>query len=78
MTYEEIFNPNEIVGYFASIIIIISFVVFNDMRRVRLGNLLGALIFIVYGFLIHRIPIIVLNAFVALIQIYFLFIKKPA
>jgi hypothetical protein len=76
MTYEEIFNTKELVGYFASAIIVLSFLAFNDLRKIRLGNLVGALIFVVYGILINRIPIVVLNAFIVFIQIYFLWIKK--
>ena len=76
MTYDEIFSFNEIVGYTASIVIILSFLVFHDLKRVRVGNLFGALIFIGYGILIERIPIIILNTFIVLIQLYFLFIKK--
>ncbi|MFA9290034.1 MAG: uroporphyrinogen decarboxylase [Solirubrobacteraceae bacterium] len=78
MSYAELFNFNEIIGYIASIVIIISFTLFDDIKRVRMGNLVGSLLFILYGILIYKIPIIVLNLFVVFIQIYFLFFKKPS
>lgn len=76
MTYNEIFSLNEIVGYTASIVIILSFLVFDNLKQVRIGNLIGASIFIGYGVLIERIPIVTLNTFIVLIQLYFLLIKK--
>ena len=76
MTYHEIFDPKELVGYFASIVVILSFLLFNETRYIRVGNLIGALIFIIYGFLIDKIPIIILNGFLVMIQLYFLLIKK--
>jgi hypothetical protein len=65
------------VGYLAAGLVVISFVVSTNVRVIRTVNLFGALVFVVYGFLLDvNLPIIIPNIFIALIQLYYLFIKK--
>jgi hypothetical protein len=65
------------VGYLAAGLVVISFVVSTKVRVIRTVNLFGALVFVVYGFLLDvNLPIIIPNIFIALIQLYYLFIKK--
>ncbi len=59
-------------GYFASVVIAISLMM-NSILRLRWINLVGASMFAIYGFMIGAIPVGVLNSFIALIDIYFLF-----
>ena len=66
----------EWVGYLASSTLIISFLM-KDVRTLRIINSIGALFFIIYGFLlVTSWPIIITNVFILLINIYYLLFKK--
>ncbi len=41
-------NWTEIVGYLASLVVLLSFVM-NDLRKLRMLNLLGCFLFVMYG-----------------------------
>lgn len=60
------------IGYFASITIAVSMTM-NSILKFRWINLVGALTFSTYGFLIGAWPVGFLNAFIALIDIYYLY-----
>lgn len=62
----------EYLGYLASLIVLISLLM-SSAKKLRLINLAGSLIFAVYGFLIHAYPVAVMNAAVAIINIYYLY-----
>jgi hypothetical protein len=62
----------EYLGYLASIVIMISFLMKN-MITLRIINSIGGLLFIVYGVLLSMsIPIIVTNTFVVGVNIFYL------
>ncbi|MEA3317029.1 MAG: hypothetical protein U9R54_03645 [Bacteroidota bacterium] len=63
----------EWVGYIASVTICISMAV-SSIIKFRWINLLGALTFSIYGFLIGAIPVGILNGIVVLVDIYYLYI----
>jgi hypothetical protein len=72
-------NLTEWVGYLAASLVVISFVVSSNVRVIRTINFFGAVTFVVYGFLLDmNLPVIIPNIFIALIQLYFLFIKKSS
>jgi len=75
----EYFSPTEIVGYIASLCVLLSFLMKN-MRTLRIANTIGCLIFVVYGVLLgFSIPIIVTNIAIVVINLYYLFkLKKVA
>jgi hypothetical protein len=57
-------TTTEIVGYAASIVLMISFLL-GDMRKLRLVNTLGCALFVVYGvYLGWKWPIIIPNTFI--------------
>ena len=60
------------IGYFASITIAVSMTM-SSILKFRWINLAGALTFSTYGFLIGAWPVGFLNAFIALIDIYYLY-----
>ena len=60
------------IGYFASATIAISMMM-NSILKFRWINLAGALTFSTYGFLIGALPVGFLNAFIALVDIYYLY-----
>ncbi len=59
------------IGYFASIVIAVSMTM-SSILKFRWINLVGALTFSTYGFLIGAMPVGFLNAFIALVDIYYL------
>ncbi len=62
----------EIIGYIASALIAISLMM-SSIVRLRIINLIGAIFFTVYGILIQAYPIAVVNFFIILIDVYFLY-----
>ena len=66
----------EWVGYAAMLALIISFTM-KDIRKLRFINSIGAILFVVYGYMLASSwPIIITNACILGINIYYLYIKK--
>ena len=66
----------DLVGYFASAIVLISFIV-KDVRKIRIVNSFGCALFVVYGILLGwNWPIIITNVAIMLVNAYYLFIAK--
>ena len=61
----------EVLGYAASIIVLISLLM-DSAWRLRVINLAGALTFTLYGALIGAAPVAVVNAAIALIDLWHL------
>ncbi len=64
-------NILEWVGYLASLIVLVSLVM-SSVKKLRWINLVGALLFSVYGFLIHALPVGFMNAGIVIVDIYYL------
>jgi hypothetical protein len=64
-------NILEWIGYLASFIILISLVM-RSIKRLRVINLFGALLFAVYGYFIGALPVMLMNGGIVLINIYYL------
>ncbi|WGU68505.1 uroporphyrinogen decarboxylase [Capnocytophaga canimorsus] len=56
-------NWIDFVGYTASFFVVLSFLIKQNVSRIRLVNLVGCVLFVIYGIYINSIPIIVPNAF---------------
>jgi hypothetical protein len=69
------FNYTEIIGYFGSAMILLSFMM-KDMKTLRWVSILGCVIFIVYGSMIGAIPIVITNSAIVFVNLYYLFFKK--
>ncbi len=66
----------EWVGYIASIVLIISFMMKN-VNTLRIVNSVGALLFVIYGIMLTiSWPIIITNGFILLLNIYYLTVKR--
>jgi len=61
----------EIVGYTGSVLIALSLMMKNIIR-LRKVNLFGASTFAIYGLLVNAYPVLVLNSFIAFVDIYYL------
>jgi hypothetical protein len=68
-------ETTEIIGYVAMICVAISLSLKN-IKKLRFWNLAGALMFVVYGIIIASWPVVILNVFLSLVNMYHLFIAK--
>lgn len=69
---ESNFNSTEIIGYLASLIVLISFLMKN-IKTLRIINTIGCIFFVAYGILLNfSIPIIITNVAIVGINIYYL------
>ena len=57
----------EIIGTFASVVVLISFLMTGE-GKIRVVNIIGALIFVVYGILIHSFSVAFLNSALVIIH----------
>ncbi|MDD3459129.1 MAG: uroporphyrinogen decarboxylase [Weeksellaceae bacterium] len=64
----------EWIGYSASLFVVLSFVV-NQLRQVRIINMIGCVCFVIYGIYFEAWPVVIPNALVTFIQLYFLLFK---
>ena len=58
-------------GFAASVVVAYSLML-KDMLKLRIWNLIGALMFAIYGGLIDAMPVLVLNAFIVVAYIYYI------
>ncbi|MDP6921640.1 MAG: uroporphyrinogen decarboxylase [Lutibacter sp.] len=66
----------EWVGYLASLVLILSFMMKN-IRNLRWVNSMGAILFVVYGVMLDiSYPIIITNSFILSANIYYLLLGK--
>ncbi|NOR27862.1 MAG: uroporphyrinogen decarboxylase [Lutibacter sp.] len=66
----------EWVGYLASVVLIISFMMKN-VNTLRIVNSVGALLFVIYGILLAiSWPIIITNGFILMLNVYYLTKKE--
>lgn len=68
----------EWIGYAASFFVLVSLIM-RSIKKLRLINLLGATLFVAYGYLIGAYPVLVMNLGIVAVNIYYLkqiFTKK--
>jgi len=68
-------NLVEWIGYAAMGILMVSFLM-KDIKKLRVINSIACILFVIYGFMLDAIPIVISNAFIAMVNFYYLFIKK--
>jgi hypothetical protein len=61
----------EVLGWIATAVVLLSFTV-QDMRKLRMVNLVGCLLWIGYGFILMSKPVIFVNISIALVHSYWL------
>lgn len=61
----------ELIGYLASALIVLSLLM-ASLLRLRIINLVGAVVFTVYGLLIDSFPVVLTNGTIAVIDVYYL------
>lgn len=65
----------EWIGYSASLFIVISFIV-NKLNLVRIINMIGCICFVIYGAYFEYWQVVLPNALVVLVQLYYLIFKN--
>lgn len=68
-------NIVEWTGYIAMVTLMISFLM-KDIKKLRIINTIACLMFVAYGFMLHSYPVIISNAFISLVNLYYLWYKK--
>jgi hypothetical protein len=64
-------NPIEYLGISASVMVVISFL-FKSPKWIRAVNIIGALLFIIYGYLISAWSVVICNFILLIIQTVYL------
>lgn len=59
----------EIIGTIASVMVLISFLM-NSEIKIRIVNIIGALIFVIYGILINAFSVWFLNGALCIVHLY--------
>lgn len=70
-------NLVEVLGYFASIMIAISFIM-KSINKLSFVNILGSVCFVIYSVIIMAWPVALINFFSICVNIYYLTRKKVA
>ena len=65
----------ELAGYLASVLVSASLCM-KHIKGLRIVNLIGSVIFIGYGFLIRSVPVMLLNGFTIVVNVYYLLQMK--
>lgn len=62
----------EWLGYLASILIGISMFM-KDIVKLRFINLIGSILFAIYGFIIKAYPVAIINVIISFVNIYYIY-----
>lgn len=66
----------EIIGLLATAFVLLSFLM-RDVKKIRLINIVGATLFVIYGVLINSVSVWIMNGILIIVHIYYLLkIKK--
>ena len=61
----------ELIGLIAGIFVLISFL-FKNVRTIRLFNIIGAAVFVIYGILINALSVWILNGILIFVHLFYL------
>lgn len=64
----------EAIGIVATLFVLFSFL-FSDPKHIRIVNIVGAILFVIYGLLLNALSVWLLNGALIVIHIYYLFKK---
>jgi len=69
-------TTTDIVGYLASVSLLISFLM-RDIKKLRIINSIGCALFVLYGIMLHySVPIIITNSIIIIINLVSLYKMK--
>jgi hypothetical protein len=69
-------NWIEILGYVASVLVAVSLTM-SSLAKLRVLNLMGAIAFAGYGWLVGAYPVLIVNAFIAVVNVVYLLRMQP-
>lgn len=69
-------NWIEGIGYASSLFLVLSMIVKNNIKKIRILNLLGCICFVIYGYFINSLPIIIPNFIISCVHVYYLCFAK--
>jgi uncharacterized protein with PQ loop repeat len=76
MNFLSSITPTEWVGYSAMVLLLLSFLM-REIKQLRRLNSIACLLFVIYGFMLSTAwPVIISNAAILGINLYYLFLKK--
>ena len=58
-----------ILGYLATVIVLISFILRGEIK-IRIVNLIGAIVFVIYGIMLPDLPVVLLNGCLIAVHIW--------
>lgn len=61
----------ELIGILAGVLVLLSFVLTGE-RKIRMVNIFGAILFVIYGLSIDALSIWLLNGILVFVQLYYL------
>jgi hypothetical protein len=64
-------NLIEWLGYLASVLIAVSFLM-KSIKKLRIVNIVGATLFVIYSIVIHAWPVALINTFIVIVNIYYI------
>ncbi|WP_378955097.1 YgjV family protein [Pelosinus sp. sgz500959] len=73
----ENINFVECLGYLASVLVAISFLM-KSMNKLRFMNMVGGICFVIYAVAINAIPVALINLFTVCINVYYLTKKNTS
>lgn len=73
----ESINLVECLGYLASVLVAISFLM-KSINKLRFMNMIGGICFVIYAFVINAIPVALINLFTVVINVYYLTKEKTS
>jgi len=73
----ENINFVECLGYLASVLVAISFLM-KSIKKLRFINMVGGICFIIYAVAINAIPVALINLFTVCINVYYLTKKNTS
>ncbi len=75
LNISEYFQPVEIIGILAGVVVLSSFLQKGEIK-IRLLNLVGAVLFVIYGLLISSLSVWLINFLLVLVNIFFIFKRR--
>ena len=73
----ENINSVECLGYLASVLVAISFLM-KSINKLRFMNMIGGICFVIYALAINAIPVALINLFTVCINVYYLTKKNTS
>lgn len=61
----------ELIGLVSTLFVLISFL-FNDIKLIRVLNMLGSILFVVYGILLGSLSVWILNGCLVFVHLYYI------